>query len=81
MSIAAAAALERQPARRQPTGDDLREPFFGNGNLTPSQSHDAGLVDVGAHDVMAEMGEKGTGGQADVASADDADAHRLGGCI
>ena len=53
------------------------EPLLEDGDVPGLQSLDLGLIDVGAHHFMAQMGQAGAGRQTDIAGADDPDpAHR-----
>ena len=51
---------------------------FEDRHLALAQALDPLGVDVGAHDLVAEMGQARGGREADVAGADDGDAHRVG---
>ena len=64
------ADLEPQPSGREALGDDVGQALLDDRDLAAAQPRDAVLVDVGAHDVVAEMGQAGTGGEADVADTD-----------
>ena len=72
MSVAAAAAPTSNRSRPEDEafGDDVGQAFLDDRDLTPAQPLDAVLVDVGADDVVTEVGQAGTGGEADVADTD-----------
>src|SRR5262249_26927515 len=65
---------ETESAGTETVSDEILEPGLYDGDLGAAQALDLLGHDVGADDVVAEMGEAGSGGQADVARADDGDA-------
>jgi hypothetical protein len=54
------------------------EAGFEEGDLALFEAGDLGGVDVGAEDVVADVGEAGADDEADVAAADDGDSHGVG---
>ena len=67
---------ELEPAVAHRLPDDVVEPGFDDGDLAPLEPGDPLGVDVGAHHLVADVGEAGAGGQADVPTADDGDLAR-----
>ena len=64
---------EAQAAAVQALPDDGVEALLDDGDLTPDQGLDPGDVDVGADDLVAQMGEARGGRQPDVTSPYDSD--------
>jgi hypothetical protein len=58
-------------------GHDLVEARLEDRDLALLEARDLARILVDAHDVVPEVGEAGTGDEADVAGADDDDAHDL----
>ena len=65
---------EAQAPRPQALLDEPVEAVLDDRDLATGQPSDLVRVDVGARDLVAEMGEAGSGRQPDVARADDGDA-------
>ena len=72
-AAAAAPDDERQPLRREALRDERGQAVLEDRHLALAQPGDPLGVDVGAHDLVTEMGEAGRGGEPDVAGPDDRD--------
>jgi len=68
------ADAELEPAGGGAFGDEVGEAGFEDADLASLEAFDLGDVDVGADDAVAEVGEAGGGGEADVPGPDDGDA-------
>ena len=66
---------ELEPACGEALLDQLGQTELEDGNLALLQARDPLGVDVGAEDVVPEMGEAGRGGEPDVPGPDDGDPH------
>ncbi len=66
---------ERQPLRGQALGDERGETVFEDRHLALAEAFDPLGVDIGAHDLVAEVRQARGGREADVAGSDDGDAH------
>ncbi len=64
---------EAEPPGAQALGDERGQPLLEDRDLTLREGADAGVVDVGAHDVVPEVREARRGGEPDVPGTDDRD--------
>ena len=69
----AAPTHEREPAAVEALAHEVVEARLEDRDLAPLEQRDLVGVDVGAHDVVADVGEARAGGEPDVARADDRD--------